>query len=226
VFVICLAYAPVALSFGAIAISASLPTWVPIAFSFAVFAGGAQFAALSVLVTGGGYFAATPLTLNARLLLFGLAIADVFSASAWKTLLGVHLIIDAPAAMAMRETHPDTRRAVFLSGGIATFVVRNLFTAIGAVAGKSLGNIAAFGLATLRWHANTMYQPQRLSTGQCRGVDTRRSHQALHACAYGFDHTAEQAPEFLDPTRVLCELRSMFRQCLLLIGTNAGTGTG
>lgn len=81
-FVICLAYAPIALSFGAIAISASLPTRVPIAFSFAVFAGGAQFAALNVLVAGGGHFAATAVILNARLLLFGLAIADVFSASA------------------------------------------------------------------------------------------------------------------------------------------------
>jgi predicted branched-subunit amino acid permease len=58
-------------------------------------------------------------------------------------MLDVHLIIDAPAAMAMREPHPDTRRAVFLTDGIATFVVRNVSTAIGAFAGKSLGNIAA-----------------------------------------------------------------------------------
>src|SRR4051794_41815714 len=49
-----LADAIVGASFGAIAVSGGLPPWVPIALSVFVFAGGAQFAAVGVILSGGG----------------------------------------------------------------------------------------------------------------------------------------------------------------------------
>ena len=66
-------------SFGAIAVSAGQPAWVPLAMSPTVFAGGAQFAALYIVLGGGGLAAAViaGLVLNARMLPFGFAVADV-----------------------------------------------------------------------------------------------------------------------------------------------------
>src|SRR5438876_784324 len=47
---VCLADAIVGASFGTIAVSGGLPLWVPIAMSAFVFAGGAQFAAVAVVL--------------------------------------------------------------------------------------------------------------------------------------------------------------------------------
>ena len=76
---VALADGVVGISFGAIAVSGGQPTWVPLAMSPTVFAGGAQFAALYILLGGGGAAAAVlaGLVLNARLLPFGFAVADV-----------------------------------------------------------------------------------------------------------------------------------------------------
>src|SRR4051794_21657364 len=76
---VCLADAIVGAAFGAITVSGGLPLWVPITMSLLVFAGGAQFVAVGVVLAGGGPVAAVTagLVLNARLLPFGFAVADV-----------------------------------------------------------------------------------------------------------------------------------------------------
>src|SRR5687768_9757783 len=95
---VCLADALVGASFGAIAVSGGLAPWVPIAMSLLVFAGGAQFAAVAVVLSGGSPVAAVAsgLVLNARLLPFGFAVADVLGeGTRWRTrLLGAHVMTD------------------------------------------------------------------------------------------------------------------------------------
>ena len=56
----------------------------------------------------GGFLAAVvaALILNARLLPFGLAVADVFSGPRRCLLIGAHLIVDAPIAMVVQEPTP------------------------------------------------------------------------------------------------------------------------
>ena len=63
-------------SFGAIAVSAGQPAWVPLAMSPTVFAGGAQFAALYIVLGGGGLAAAPflPGGLPVLLALLGLVV--------------------------------------------------------------------------------------------------------------------------------------------------------
>src|SRR5579884_2013093 len=75
----CVADGIVGLSFGAIAVAGGLPTWVPVLMSLVIFAGGAQFSAVAVVLAGGGPVAAVVagLVLNARLLPFGFAVTDV-----------------------------------------------------------------------------------------------------------------------------------------------------
>src|SRR4051812_30381674 len=76
---VCLADGVVGASFGAISVAGGLDVWVPVTLSLLVFAGGAQFSAVGVVLAGGGPFAAvaTGLVLNARHVPFGFAVADV-----------------------------------------------------------------------------------------------------------------------------------------------------
>src|SRR4051812_39470166 len=83
VALVCLADVVVGASFGAVAVGGGLPWWVPISMSVLVFAGGAQFAAIGVVLAGGSPAAAVlaGLVLNARLLPYGFAVADTLGRS-------------------------------------------------------------------------------------------------------------------------------------------------
>jgi 4-azaleucine resistance transporter AzlC len=145
---VCLADAIVGVSFGAIAVSGGLPPWVPIALSVFVFAGGAQFAAVGVILSGGSPVAAVAagLVLNARHLPYGFAVADVFGARTWTRLLGAHLLMDEAVAFTLRHTDPQRRRRAFWACGIALFVVWNLAVVAGALAGAGIGDTGDYGL--------------------------------------------------------------------------------
>ena len=96
VALVCLADGIVGVSFGATAVAGGLPWWVPVVMSVLVFAGGSQFAAVSVVLAGGSPFAAVAAgaLLNTRLLPYGLAVADV-TAGRWRTrLIGAQVTTD------------------------------------------------------------------------------------------------------------------------------------
>lgn len=145
---VCLADAIVGVSFGAIAVSGGLHLWVPIAMSLLVFAGGAQFAAIGVVLAGGSPIAAVVagLVLNARHLPFGLAIADVLRGRLPQRLVGAHVLIDESVAFALAQRDADRRRAAFWTCGICLFVCWNLAVLVGALLGAAIGNTDAFGL--------------------------------------------------------------------------------
>ncbi|MBD0689980.1 AzlC family ABC transporter permease [Streptomyces sp. CBMA123] len=145
---VCLADALVGASFGAISVSGGLPLWVPVALSVLVFAGGSQFAAVGVVLSGGGVLAAvaTGLVLNARLLPFGFAVADVLQGPWWQRLFGAQLLTDESAAFALQESEPRRRRAVFWICGVSLFVVWNVAVLLGGLAGGLIGDTDVFGL--------------------------------------------------------------------------------
>lgn len=145
---VCLADGVVGASFGTIAVSGGQPVWVPIAMSLAVFAGGAQFAALGVVLAGGDPLAAAlaGLLLNARHLPFGFAVADVFGRRLLVRLAGSHVMIDESVAFAVAQRDPARRRAAFWTCGIGLFVVWNLGVLAGAFAGRLVGDPRALGL--------------------------------------------------------------------------------
>ncbi len=145
---VALADGVVGVSFGAIAVSGGQPAWVPLAMSPAVFAGGAQFAALYIVLGGGGAAAAVVagLVLNARLLPFGFAIADVLDMRWPARLLGSQVLVDESVAFALTQREPARRRAAFLACGALLFVVWNLGTVLGVLAGRAVGNPDALGL--------------------------------------------------------------------------------
>lgn len=145
---VALADGVVGVSFGAIAVSGGLPAWVPLAMSPAMFAGGAQFAALYIALGGGGALAAVVagLVLNARLLPFGFAVADVLDLPWPARLLGSQLLTDESVAFTLLQRDPVRRRAAYFVCGVLLFVVWNVGTLLGVLAGRAVGNPDALGL--------------------------------------------------------------------------------
>ncbi|WP_285486202.1 AzlC family ABC transporter permease [Amycolatopsis taiwanensis] len=145
VSLVCLADGIVGLSFGALTVAGGLPVWVPVLMSLLVFAGGAQFSAVGVLLGGGTPIAAaaTGLLLNARHVPFGFAVADVLGKLRFA---GAHLIVDESVAFTLAQSDPARRRAAFWASGLSLFVVWNLCVLAGTLVGRAIGNTDALGL--------------------------------------------------------------------------------
>jgi predicted branched-subunit amino acid permease len=160
---VCLADGIVAVSFGATCVGSGLAWWVPVALSLLVFAGGAQIAAVGVVIAGGSPVAAVlaGAVLNTRLLPYGFAVADVlgpagaaatgggFAAAGRRWLvrmLGTHVITDESVAFALRQSSPERRRSAFWACGVALFALWNVSVLLGVALGSSVRNTSAFGL--------------------------------------------------------------------------------
>src|ERR1700722_3698349 len=160
---VCLADGIVAVSFGATCVGGGLAWWVPVALSVLVFAGGAQIAAVGVVLAGGSPVAAVlaGAVLNTRLLPYGFAVADVvgpagFAATGggcaaagrrWLArLLGTHVITDESVAFALRQDSAERRRSAFWACGVALFALWNVSVLLGVALGSSVRNTNAFGL--------------------------------------------------------------------------------
>jgi 4-azaleucine resistance transporter AzlC len=148
ILVVCLADGLVGLAFGAIAVGAGLPLWLPMLLSIVVFAGAAQFLLVGVIASGGSIVAAVAagLLVNARLLPLGVAIGDAVGGGAWRTVLGSHLLTDESAAFALLEPRGERRRAAFWLCGIALFVCWNVGVVVGALVGTLIPDTDALGL--------------------------------------------------------------------------------
>lgn len=145
---VCLADGVVGVSFAAIAVSGGQPPWVPVAMSLLVFAGGAQFAALGIVLAGGNPFAAAlaGLVLNARHLPFGFAVADALGPRLPARLAGAHVVLDESVAFTLAQRDPARRRAAFWTCGVLLFGTWNVGVVAGIFAGRLIGDPATFGL--------------------------------------------------------------------------------
>lgn len=135
-------------SFGVLAVAAGLSPAMACAMSLSVFAGGAQFAAVGVVASGGSPAAgvAGGLLLNARYVAFGLAVGPRLSGGRARRALAAQLLIDESTALALREDDDAAAERAFWSTGIAVFVLWNVGTAVGALAGGALGDPRVLGL--------------------------------------------------------------------------------
>jgi predicted branched-subunit amino acid permease len=135
-------------SFGAIAVAAGLNVAQACALSALVFTGASQFALVGVVGAGGSALAgaATALLLGSRNALYGLRLAPLLGWRGWRRVVGAQLVIDESTAMSVTRDDAEDARAGFLSTGISVFVLWNLATLVGAVAGEALGDPRAYGL--------------------------------------------------------------------------------
>lgn len=136
----------IGVTFGALAEPVMGP-WAPLVMSVVVFAGSAQFAALSVLAAGGGFGPATlaGLLMNARFLPMGLAIASSFRGGRFFRALQGQTIVDASFALASSGDGKFDRRTLFT----ATAVQGTGWwsgTIVGVLMGARIPSPEAFGL--------------------------------------------------------------------------------
>ncbi len=136
------------LSFGAVSVTSGLDVWQTCALSLLVFTGASQFALVGVIASGGSPVlgALSGLLLGTRNTLYGLKVAPLLGVRGLRRAAAAHVLIDESSAMAVTRGTRAHARAGFWSTGLAVFVLWNLATLAGAVAGSSLGDPRTYGL--------------------------------------------------------------------------------
>lgn len=137
-------------SFGALATGSGLTVAQACALSLLTFSGGSQFALIAVIGSGGNLAsgAASALLLGARNLLYGARLAAPLAMKGLTRVVGAQLVIDESTAVALAN-EPDGDRAArlgFWATGLAVFVLWNLATLVGALAGAAIGDPRDLGL--------------------------------------------------------------------------------
>lgn len=135
-------------SFGAVSVAAGLDVEQTCAMSLLLFTGASQFALVGVVASGGAPLsgALTALLLGSRNTLYGLRLAALLDWRGWRRAAAAHLLIDESTAMSVNRSSTPAARIGFLSTGISVFVLWNLATLGGAVAGTALGDPRTYGL--------------------------------------------------------------------------------
>jgi predicted branched-subunit amino acid permease len=135
-------------SFGAVSVAAGLSVLQTCALSLVMFTGASQFAFVGVAAAGGAPLsgAVTALMLGTRNTLYGLRLAPLLAFRGWRRTTTAHLVIDESTAMSVTRESRALARIGFVTTGLAVFVLWNLFTLVGAVAGNLLGDPRTYGL--------------------------------------------------------------------------------
>jgi 4-azaleucine resistance transporter AzlC len=133
-------------SFGVLA-EPVMGTAAPVVMSLTVYAGGAQFAALSVLQAGGAAAAAVAagLLMNLRFLPMGFAVAPALRGRPLARAVQGQSIVDASFALASRGDGTFDRD-LLVGATLPQFVAWTTGTVLGVVAGGALGDPARLGL--------------------------------------------------------------------------------
>ena len=137
-------------AFGAAGVAAGFTVLQTCLFSLVTFTGASQFAAVGVVAAGGAGVSAVAAAslLSTRNALYALQMAPRLEARGWRRLIAAQITIDESTNVALAQVPhgPDAVRHGFWLTGSGVFLFWNLFTLLGALGAKSLGNPAAWGL--------------------------------------------------------------------------------
>jgi predicted branched-subunit amino acid permease len=137
-----------ALSFGALSVAAGLSVLQTCTLSLLMFTGASQFALIGVVGSGGNPFAgaASALLLGLRNGLYGMRLAPLLGVRGPRKAAAAQLVIDESTAMAIGQPTPPLGRVAFWATGISIYVLWNLGTLIGSLAGEAISDPSALGL--------------------------------------------------------------------------------
>lgn len=140
----------VATSFGVLARDVGMPAWGAVLMSAIVFAGSAQFAAISIIAAGGGVGAAigAAALMNSRFLPMGIALAPSLPGGPLARAAQGQAVVDPSWAMASRGDGTFDRWQLFGSTA-PQYVTWILGTVAGALIGTGLGDTDRLGLDAL-----------------------------------------------------------------------------
>ena len=135
-------------SFGAVSVAAGLSVAQTCALSLVMFTGASQFALVGVVAAGGTPLAGavTALLLGTRNTMYGLRVGPLLGWTGGRRVAAAQVLIDESTAMAVTRPSRSLARTGFLATGLSIFVLWNLFTLVGAVAGEALGDPRTYGL--------------------------------------------------------------------------------
>ncbi|WP_138417605.1 AzlC family ABC transporter permease [Sinomonas gamaensis] len=135
-------------SFGALGVAAGLSVLQTIALSLLMFTGGSQFAFIGVIAGGGsGAAAAAAATLlGVRNAVYGMQLNALLGPRGWRRFAAAQITIDESTATASGQSEHLEQRRGFWTAGLGVFVLWNIFTAVGALAGDALGDPKQWGL--------------------------------------------------------------------------------
>jgi 4-azaleucine resistance transporter AzlC len=137
-------------AFGAAGVAAGFTVLQTCLFSLLAFTGASQFAAVAVVAAGGAGISAVVAAslLSTRNALYSLQMAPQLEVRGWRRLLAAQITIDESTNVALAQAShgPDAVRHGFWLTGSGVFLFWNIFTLVGALGAKSLGNPASWGL--------------------------------------------------------------------------------
>jgi 4-azaleucine resistance transporter AzlC len=135
------------ISFGVLAEASGMGVLAPVVMSATTFAGSAQFAAASVLSTGGGALGAVgaAVLLNARYAPISLTVAPSVGGSLFSRVLQSQLIVDESWAVS-QVGGGRVDRKLLVGAGVVLYVFWVGGTVIGALGAGLVGDPARFGL--------------------------------------------------------------------------------
>lgn len=136
------------ITFGALATTSGLTVLQTCVLSLLAFTGASQFAFIGVLASGGTAVTAagTGILLGVRNTFYSMALAKLLNQRGMRRVATAQLVIDESTAMALARSDEREARLAFWWTGGTIFVIWNLMTLIGAVAGNAIGDPKAWGL--------------------------------------------------------------------------------
>lgn len=137
-------------AFGAASVAAGFSVLQSCLFSLLAFTGASQFAAVGVVASGGaaaGAIAAAAL-LGTRNTLYGIQMAPLLKVRGVRRVVAAQITIDESTGVALSQAPRGVAamREGFWITGTGVFIFWNIFTLLGALGAKALGNPASWGL--------------------------------------------------------------------------------
>ena len=145
--VICLSVGVVGVSYGAVAVTAGFPLWVPVLTAALVLAASSEFLFIGIIAAGGSPIAAVAagLLVNARHLTYGLAIPEVIEPG-WRRIAGTHLMNDESVVLALAQPDLARKRAAYWLTGAGIAICWPGGALAGALIGQAAHDTGALGL--------------------------------------------------------------------------------
>jgi predicted branched-subunit amino acid permease len=137
-------------AFGAASVAAGFTVLQSCLFSLLTFTGASQFAAVGVVASGGAAASAIAAAtmLGTRNALYGIQMAPLLNVKGARRVLAAHVTIDESTGVALSQAPRGVAamREGFWITGLGVFLFWNIFTLVGALGAKALGNPATWGL--------------------------------------------------------------------------------
>ena len=137
-------------AFGAASITAGFSVLQTCLLSLLAFSGASQFAVVGVMGAGGTAIAgiATASLLGVRNMLYALRMAPLLRVSGFKKVIAAQVTIDESTGVALSQEKLGTEamKQGFWLTGFGVYIFWNIFTLLGALGAKAMGNPSAWGL--------------------------------------------------------------------------------